>query len=63
MGIVHGPMTDEEGNQQYVSLRLVVVSGLGINLFFVTTAVQRGVTSLFHPTNPRLEKRGTPLGR
>ena len=35
-----------------------MVPGLGTNLFSVTAAMLKGVATLFHPTNPRLEKDG-----
>ena len=40
---------------------VVVVSGLGTNLFSVTTVIQKGVTSLFYPTNLLLEKEGSAV--
>ena len=38
-----------------------MVSGLGTNLFSVTAAMLKGVATLFHPTNPRLEKDGVVI--
>ena len=35
-----------------------MVPGLGTNLFSVTAAMLKGVATLFHPTNPRLENDG-----
>ena len=35
-----------------------MVQGLGTNLFSVTAAMLKGLATLFHPTNPRLEKDG-----
>ena len=61
MGTVHGTVTDDGGNKRHNSFRAVVVPVLGTNLFSVTTAMLKGVTTLFHPANPRLEKAGVVL--
>lgn len=57
-GAVHGTVTDNGGLKRRISFRAVMVSGLGDNLFSVTTAMKKGVASLFHPDEPRLLKKG-----
>ena len=54
-GTICGAVTDDSGNDRLISFRVIVVPGLGTNLFSVTAAMLKG---LFHPTNPRLEKDG-----
>ncbi|CAB1110628.1 unnamed protein product [Ectocarpus sp. CCAP 1310/34] len=54
-GTIFGAVTDDNGNDRHVSLRVILVSGLGTNLFSVTLAMLKGVATLFHPDNPRLE--------
>ena len=53
-GPIFGAVTDDNGNDRRVSFRVFVVPDVGTNLFSVTVAIQKGVTTLFHPTNPRL---------
>eukprot|EP00752_Nemacystus_decipiens_P015081 g13435.t1 len=57
-GTILGTVTDDSGNDRHVSLRVVLVPGLGTNLFSVTAAMLNGVASLFYPTCPRLESEG-----
>ena len=57
-GTICGVVTDDSGNDRLISFRVIVVPGLGTNLFSVTAAMLKGVATLFHPTNPRLEKDG-----
>ena len=54
-GIIFGAVTDNCGNALHVSFRVVLVPGLGTNLFSVTSAMQKGVASLFYADNPRLQ--------
>ena len=54
-GTIFGAVTDDNGNDRRVSFRVVLVPDLGTNLFSVTAAMQKGVATLFHPANPRLE--------
>ena len=54
-GIIFGAVTDNCRNALHVSFRVVLVPGVGTNLFSVTSAMQKGVASLFYPENPRLE--------
>lgn len=54
-GTIFGTVADDRGNDRQVSFRVVLVPGLGTNLFSVTAAMSKGVATLFHPDNPRLE--------
>ncbi|CAB1113015.1 unnamed protein product [Ectocarpus sp. CCAP 1310/34] len=54
-GVLFGTVTDDSGQDRQVSFRVVLVPGLGTNLFSVTAALSNGVASLFYPDNPRLE--------
>ena len=56
-GTILGAVTDDTGNDRRVSFRVGLVPDLVTNLFFVTPAMQKGVATLFHPTNPRLGSR------
>ena len=47
-GIILGAVTDNCGNALHVSFRVVLVPGLGTNLLSVTSAMQKGVASLFY---------------
>ena len=54
-GIVQGTVTDDGGYKRQFSFGTVVVPGMGSNLFSVTTAMQKGIGTLFHPDKPRVE--------
>ena len=54
-GVISGTVTGDSGHDRQVSFRVVLVPGLGTNLFSVTAALSNGVASLFYPENPRLE--------
>ena len=54
-GTIFGAVTDDNGNDRRVSFRVVLVPDLGTNLFSVTAVMQKGVATLLHPANPRLE--------
>ena len=41
-----------------MSFRVIVVPGRGTKLFSVTAAMLKGLATLFHPTNPRVDKDG-----
>ena len=57
-GTICGAVTDDSGNDRLISFRVIVVPGLGTNLFSETATMLKGLTTLFQPTNPRLEKNG-----
>ena len=54
-GTIFDVITDDNGNDRRVSFRLGLVLDLGTNLFSVIVAMQEGVATFFHPSNPRLE--------
>ena len=54
-GIVQGTVTIDGGHKRQFSFDALVVPGMGSNLFSVTTAMQKGIATLFHPDKPRLE--------
>ena len=59
-GTVHGTVTDDGGNEQYVSFSVVVVPGLGTNLLSVTTPMQR--LCFTRPTPYRTTREGGDYG-
>ena len=54
-GTISGTVKDDGGNDLPVSVRAILVPGLGTNLFSVSEAMLKGVATIFHPENPRLE--------
>ena len=54
-GTIFGAVTDDNRNDWLVFFRADLVPALGPNLFPVTAGMQKGVATLFHPANPRLE--------
>ena len=54
-GVFLGTVADDSVHDRQVSFRVVLVPGLGTNLFSVTAVLSNGVASLFYPDNPRLE--------
>ena len=54
-GTMVGAVTADNGNDRRVSFCVVLVPDLGTNPSSVTAAMQKGVATLFHPANPRLE--------
>ena len=54
-GTIFGAVTDDNGNGRRVSFRVCLMPDLGTNLFCVTAAMQKGVSTFFRPTNPRVE--------
>ena len=54
-GTVRGTISDYGGLERVVSFHAVLVPGKGANLFSVTEAMRKGVATIFHPDNPRLE--------
>ena len=51
---IFGAVTNDNGNDRRVSVRVDLVPDLGTNLFSVTAAMQK-VATLFHPANSKLE--------
>ena len=60
-GVLSGTVTDDSGQDKEVAFRVVLVPGLGTNLFSVTAALSNGVASLFPPDKPRLESGDTVI--
>ena len=54
-GMPQGLVTDDNGNQILVRVHIVVVPGIGRNLFSVMTAAKKGIATIFDNENPRLE--------
>ena len=54
-GVLQGLVTDDYGKQILVRVNIVVVPGIGPNLFSVTTAAKKGIVAIFDFENPRLE--------
>ena len=54
-GLLQGLVTDDYGNQILVRVIIVVVAGIGCNLFSVMTAAKKGIMIIFDYENPRLE--------
>ena len=54
-GVLQGLVADDNGNQILVWVVIVVVPGIGRNLFSVMTATKKGITTIFGYENPRLE--------
>ena len=54
-GILQGLVTDNHGEQHLARIAILIVPGIGRNLFFVKSATKKGVVSIFDFDNPRLE--------
>ena len=54
-GVVQGLVTDSYGNKILVRVDIVVVPGIGRNLFSVMTAAKKVIVTVFDYENPRLE--------
>ena len=54
-GVLQGLVVDDNGNQILVRVDIVVVPGIGRNLFSVMTAGKKGIATIFDYENPRLE--------
>ena len=54
-GVLQDLITDDYGNQILVRVDIVVVPGIGRNLFSVMTAAEKGIATIFDYKNPRLE--------
>ena len=46
-GVLQGLFTDDNGNQILVRIDIVVVPGIGRNLFSVMTASKKGIATIF----------------
>ena len=55
-GVLQGLATDDNGNQIFVRVGIVVVPGIGRNLLSMTTAAKKGIAAIFNYENPRLEE-------
>ena len=55
-GVLQGLVTDDNGDQILVSVDIVVVPGIGRNLFSVMTAAKKGIATIFDYENPRLKR-------
>ena len=51
-GNIFGAVTDDDVNYWRVYVRLVLLPDLDNSLFSVTAAMQKEVSTMFHPTNP-----------
>ena len=60
-GVLQGLVADDYGNQILVPVDIVVVSGIGRNLFSATTASKTGFVTLFDYRNLRLEGFNVPV--
>ena len=54
-GIVHGTVSDDVGYKRQLLFDDVVAPVIGSNLVSITSAMQKGDATLFHPDKPRLE--------
>ena len=54
-GTVQGTVIDDGVRESNFSFQAVVVPGMGANLFSVTEATWKGVSTIFHPNKPRME--------
>ena len=57
-GILQGLVTDNHGEQHLARIAILIVPGIGRNLFSVQSATKKGVVSIFDFDNPRLELSG-----
>ena len=54
-GVLQSYITDNCGEPHLVGIAIVIVPGIGRNLFSVKTAARTGIVSIFDVNNPRLE--------
>ena len=54
-GVLQGFVTDDYGDQILIRFDIVVVLGIGCNLFSVMTAAKKDILTMFDYENPRLE--------
>ena len=60
-GLLQGLVTDEYGNSHLVRVDILIVSGIGSNLYSVKAAASKGIASIFDIENPRLEGHGITI--
>ena len=53
--VLQGLVTNDYGEKILVRIDIVVVPGIGRNLFSVMTAAKKGIVTIFDYENPRLE--------
>ena len=57
VGLLQGLVTDEYGNSHLVLVDILIVSGIGSNLYSVKAAASKGIASIFDIENPRMRTR------
>ena len=55
-GVLQGLVTDDDGNQIFVRIDIVVVPGIGRNIFLVMTAAKKGIATILDHESPRMEE-------
>ena len=60
-GLLRGHIIDAQGVQRLIQISVLIVPGLGCNLFSVKQAPRNGVLSIFDTYNPRLEANNFTL--
>ena len=60
-GLLRGHLIDAQGVQRLIRISVLIVPGLGRNLFSVKQASRNGVVSIFDKYNPRLEANNFTL--
>ena len=60
-GLLRGHIIDAQGVQGLIQISVLIVPGLGRNLFSVQQASRNGVVSIFNKYNPRLEANNFTL--
>ena len=60
-GLLRGHIIDAQGVQRLIQISVLIVTGLGRNLFSVKQASRNGVVSIFDKYNPRLEANNFTL--
>ena len=60
-GLLRGHIIDAQGVQRLIQISVLIVPGLGRNVFSVKQASRNGVVSIFDKYNPRLEANNFTL--
>ena len=60
-GVLQGLVIDNHGEQHLARIAILIVPGIGRNLFSVKSATKKGVVSIFDFDNPRLELSGITI--